>query len=144
MRACWLIVMVAGCTAKNPLYCQSDVDCTNGVCDVGSNTCTGITPDALPMDAALPADAAVTVDAAAADAASAIDAAGFVCTSTCPLCNQYNRACCGNGCCGFGEWCDTNGPMPTCRCGTGNSCSFNTSCCAAAGQCGLSCRASCF
>lgn len=138
MRVWVLIVVLAGCTARNPLYCDNDRDCSNGRCDLGTNTCTSPTPDAsMPIDA-LPVDAAIAIDAAP------VDAAAHVCSSTCNLCNQYNRACCGNTCCGFGEWCDTSNGTPMCRCGSGNSCGFNTYCCGADGQCGSQCRSSCF
>ena len=33
------------------------------------------------------------------------------------------RSCCGDFCCHPGEWCDTSGATPRCRCGMGESCS---------------------
>ena len=144
MRVWLLIVALAGCTARNPLYCENDHDCSTGICDLGTNSCTSTSgPDAaLPIDAAPPADAASSIDAPPMDAS--FDAAAHVCSSTCSLCSQNNRACCGSTCCGFGEWCDTSGGTPTCRCGSGSPCGFNNYCCAAVGQCGSQCRSSCF
>ena len=31
-------------------------------------------------------------------------------------------ACCGSGCCASGEWCDTSGTVPTCKCNAGAAC----------------------
>jgi Pacifastin inhibitor (LCMII) len=40
------------------------------------------------------------------------------------------RVVCGSVTCGLGEWCDTSGATPTCRCGpTGGSCSTGLECC---------------
>jgi hypothetical protein len=40
------------------------------------------------------------------------------------------RVVCGSVICGLGEWCDTSGATPTCRCGpTGGSCSTGLECC---------------
>src|SRR5215831_13844421 len=100
----WLVLFVAACTERNPLYCDRNEDCASGFCHVATNTCmsAGVGVDASPtsrLDA--------TVDASPADANTntldaAPDASAHVCSSTCPTCIQQNRACCGLSCCGIG------------------------------------------
>src|SRR5215470_12058310 len=120
----WLLLFVVGaCTERNPLYCVGNQDCASGVCDVGTNTCSSPSDGGGvrgPIDAAIDAVASNGLDALAPDAAA------HVCSSTCGSCAQFNRACCGTGCCGIGEWCDTSGQFPVCRCGTSQGCGFNT------------------
>src|SRR5262249_31321866 len=138
---CLLLVFVGACTERNPLYCDRNQDCASAFCDVATNTCSNAPDsgaDARSPDAAVDAAAGSSVDAATPDAAA------HVCSSTCPTCAQQNRACCGTGCCGFGEWCDTSGQVPVCRCGSSQGCGFNTYCCASLGQCGSQCRTNCF
>ncbi|MES1166029.1 MAG: hypothetical protein ABUR63_09740 [Verrucomicrobiota bacterium] len=61
-------------------------------------------------------------------------------SATCARCN--NGACCGSTCCAAGEWCDTSGTAPVCRCGTGNACMDGNTCASPLGgpnQCGAVC-----
>jgi hypothetical protein len=66
-----------------------------------------------------------------------------VCGPTCSRCET--GACCGNSCCGAGEWCD-NG---TCRCGSGPACVMGQPCVAAlppilpVSHCGTMCCTTC-
>jgi hypothetical protein len=58
----------------------------------------------------------------------------------CTRCND--GACCGNECCHQGEWCDTSGAAPVCRCGTGSACGNGNLCTAPLNsndRCGLIC-----
>jgi hypothetical protein len=58
----------------------------------------------------------------------------------CTRCND--GACCGDTCCDHGEWCDTTGATPVCRCGTGNACANGNVCTAPLNsndKCGLIC-----
>ncbi len=51
-------------------------------------------------------------------------------------------ACCGDSCCNQGEWCDTTGAAPTCRCGSSAACTDGNACTAPLGgadQCGVIC-----
>jgi len=60
--------------------------------------------------------------------------------ASCTRCND--GACCGDTCCNRGEWCDTSGASPTCRCGTGSACSNGNECTAPLNsndRCGLIC-----
>ncbi len=60
--------------------------------------------------------------------------------ATCTHCN--NGACCGDSCCNQGEWCDTSGGTPVCRCGSAGACTDGNSCTAPLGgadQCGVIC-----
>jgi len=61
-------------------------------------------------------------NAAAGAGGSAPD--GGICPWTPTPCAQCDTglSCCGGACCGPGEWCDTSGSAPTCRCGSGAAC----------------------
>jgi hypothetical protein len=50
---------------------------------------------------------------------------GSSCTT---ICEQ--TACCGSTCCGSGEWCDTSGSTPVCRCGSNAACTGGNQCAA--------------
>ena len=84
-----------------------------------------------PVDASVPADANVQVEASAADAQSPVE--------------------CGNTTCGSGEWCDTSGSTPTCRCslnspgpcGAGLVCCTNPLSGCGPLHCNQSCRSTC-
>ncbi len=61
-------------------------------------------------------------------------------SSACTRCKD--GACCGTSCCGAGEWCDSSGTTPVCRCGTGNACIDGNACASPLGganQCGAIC-----
>jgi hypothetical protein len=61
-------------------------------------------------------------------------------SATCTRCN--NGACCGSTCCEQGEWCDTSGTAPVCRCGSGSACTDGNACQSPLGgtnQCGVVC-----
>ena len=64
----------------------------------------------------------------ATESGGAAGTGGPIChaDATCSSCP--NTACCGSGCCGPGEWCDTSGGSPTCRCGSGDACKDGNSC----------------
>jgi hypothetical protein len=49
---------------------------------------------------------------------------GGTCPWTPTPCAQCDTglSCCGGACCGPGEWCDTSGGTPTCRCGSSAAC----------------------
>lgn len=68
--------------------------------------------------------------------------AGRVCgpDASCTTCS--GGACCGAGCCASGEWCDTSGTTPVCRCGSGSTCTGGNMCAApvsGTGICGAAC-----
>ena len=48
------------------------------------------------------------------------------CAATCNRCAA--GVCCGSACCGAGEWCDSSGAAPTCRCGGGDACTGGNTC----------------
>jgi hypothetical protein len=52
------------------------------------------------------------------------DMGGRSCAATCNRC--VNGVCCGNACCGVGEWCDTS--TLTCRCGDHAACTNGNTC----------------
>jgi hypothetical protein len=52
---------------------------------------------------------------------------GHQCTID-PSCSCTTGPCCGSACCGEGEWCDTSGAAPVCRCGSGNACADGNTC----------------
>ncbi len=61
-------------------------------------------------------------------------------SATCARCKD--GACCGSTCCGQGEWCDSSGATPVCRCGTGSACLDGNACASplsGANQCGAVC-----
>jgi hypothetical protein len=67
---------------------------------------------------------------------------GHVCgpDATCTAC--VTGACCGTGCCASGEWCDTSGSVPTCRCNAAAACGSGQSCAsslAGGATCGIRC-----
>ncbi|HXT95669.1 MAG TPA: tail fiber domain-containing protein [Polyangia bacterium] len=70
-------------------------------------------------------------------------AAVHVCSAdaTCSRCPS--AVCCGSTCCGPGEWCDTSGTAPICRCGGGDACTDGNSCSApvvnTSNPCGVVC-----
>ena len=83
-----------------------------------------------------------TTDASGTGGGSGGTGAAHVCgvQSGCTRCND--GACCGDTCCNQGEWCDTTGPAPVCRCGTGNACGNGNLCTAPLNsndKCGLLC-----
>jgi len=46
-----------------------------------------------------------------------------------PICDRCaDGPCCGSACCGAGEWCDTSGATPVCRCGSGDACTGADTC----------------
>jgi len=50
--------------------------------------------------------------------------------------------CCGTSCCAAGEWCDTSGATPICRCNDGPACGAGETCSSSLGGsevCGLRC-----
>ena len=56
-------------------------------------------------------------------AGSADGSAILSCTWALTPCARCDgRSCCGDFCCAAGEWCDTSGATPRCRCGHGESC----------------------
>ncbi len=68
--------------------------------------------------------------------------AGHLCgpDSTCTTCTT--GACCGTGCCASGEWCDTSGSVPTCKCNAGPACAAGEFCASPVGGgpiCGIRC-----
>jgi len=61
-------------------------------------------------------------------------------SATCARCKD--GACCGSTCCAQGEWCDSSGTTPVCRCGTGSACMDGNACASPLGgtnQCGAIC-----
>ena len=61
-------------------------------------------------------------------------------SATCTHCKD--GACCGTSCCSPGEWCDSSGAAPVCRCGTSNACMDGNACTSPLGgtdQCGVIC-----
>jgi hypothetical protein len=60
-----------------------------------------------------------------------------------PSCTRCTiGACCGSGCCGAGEWCDTSGTTPVCRCSSNNACPTGEMCASSIGGlniCGVVC-----
>jgi hypothetical protein len=67
-------------------------------------------------------------------------AGGRVCgpAAACGTCTD--GACCGTACCGTGEWCDTSGATPTCRCGNSTACTSGLKCeSTTSGGCGFVC-----
>jgi hypothetical protein len=48
------------------------------------------------------------------------------CVAPCDRC--LRGVCCGNTCCGTGEWCDRTSGVPTCRCGNGPACVMPNTC----------------
>jgi hypothetical protein len=67
---------------------------------------------------------------------------GHQCTID-PSCSCTTGPCCGSACCGAGEWCDTSGAAPVCRCGSNNACTGSNTCNAptvnTANPCGVVC-----
>ncbi len=77
-----------------------------------------------------------------AGAGGAGASAGHLCgpDTACTTCTT--GACCGAGCCASGEWCDTSGSVPTCRCNAGAACGSGESCSsplAGGAICGIRC-----
>ncbi|MES1209242.1 MAG: hypothetical protein ABUS79_25170 [Pseudomonadota bacterium] len=61
-------------------------------------------------------------------------------SATCTRCKD--GACCGTACCAQGEWCDSSGTSPVCRCGSGNACMDGNACTSplsGTDQCGVLC-----
>ena len=60
-----------------------------------------------------------------------------------PSCTRCTTgACCGSSCCGPGEWCDTSGATPVCRCFSSNACPSGEKCASSLGGaniCGAIC-----
>jgi hypothetical protein len=58
-------------------------------------------------------------------------------------CGCSTGPCCGSACCGAGEWCDTSGAAPVCRCGSITACTGLDTCNAptvnASNPCGVVC-----
>ncbi len=54
------------------------------------------------------------------------DAGQRSCVAACDRCPR--GPCCGNACCGLGEWCDRSSGFPICRCGNGSACLMPNTC----------------
>ena len=80
--------------------------------------------------------------AGAGSGGSAGGQAGHQCTVD-PSGSCTTGPSCGSACCGPGEWCDTSGAAPVCRCGSGAACSGSNTCNApvinTANSCGVIC-----
>jgi hypothetical protein len=57
-------------------------------------------------------------------------AAGHTCKPDVACARCMTGVCCGAACCGSGEWCDTSGATPTCRCGGNAACTGDNHCAA--------------
>ncbi len=86
MRWFWLVAVLVGCTKPNPLYCDSNTDCTNGTfCNLESHGCEQQQVDAAidspPIDAPFVARTIADIRAPSTAPGTPVDLSGVVVTA---------------------------------------------------------------